>query len=299
MSLIEKLCLWVAGECEARHIGKDGDLYLSRYYLFPRMDPRAEIEAEAEVAKGGWGIVLHQFHRSDADEELHNHPWGWGVSLILTGGYFEERRCDVKVNPFLRKLGYAFVEDGKEVESISLVGTLFHGPGTLNRLRANTFHRVLLQKDASGRPVPAWTLFVHGPRIQSWGFWHRTTQKFTPWQEFIQQKIRASFDPAAINARGKEVFDRIRAKANPDSALADQLLGRGAVQSEQEFVAQKVQTAIREAPESTRSCSCGDRGLTGRGLAANPELRTVPGEHHYMDCPMYAGRGAKEDTLKC
>jgi hypothetical protein len=35
----------------------------------------------------------------------------------------------------------------------------------LNFLRGEDFHRVILRE---GRP--AWTLFLHGPRIKGWGF---------------------------------------------------------------------------------------------------------------------------------
>lgn len=42
-------------------------------------------------------------------------------------------------------------------------------PGQLNLLRHDTFHRVdLLEEDA-------WSLFMVGPIVSSWGFWNSTT----------------------------------------------------------------------------------------------------------------------------
>lgn len=101
-----------------------------------------------------WGnIFLHHFHSGDKDLELHNHPWAWSFGLILTGGYLEERRItDDKVETRLVK------------------------PGKFNYITNKDFHRVeLLQSDA-------WTLFVAGPRTQSWGFWDQQTKQFRDWQ---------------------------------------------------------------------------------------------------------------------
>jgi hypothetical protein len=38
-------------------------------------------------------------------------------------------------------------------------------PGRLNRLRGEDYHRVVLRNG-----LPAWTLFMHGPRVKGWGF---------------------------------------------------------------------------------------------------------------------------------
>jgi len=106
-------------------------------------------------AKPRWGLYLHCFHRSDDDGALHNHPWRWAVSLVLKGGYSEERRVgDMVVR--------------RRVE-----------PWTINFLTHDTFHRVDLVRG------DAWTLFLVGPVVQSWGFWDRDTKKYTPWREFL------------------------------------------------------------------------------------------------------------------
>lgn len=125
-----------------RTIDHEEGPYLSRYTL-------------AELPDGGH-LYLHFFHRSDIDLDLHNHPWP-GRSLILTGGYREERR-----------------EGDRVVERV-------YRRGDVNILDADTFHRVdLLTPD-----LGCWTLFMTGPKEQSWGFWDRTTGAYTGWREAI------------------------------------------------------------------------------------------------------------------
>ena len=92
----------------------------------------------------GWHAYLHRFVDSDPDRGLHDHPWGRALSLVLSGGYDEIRPC---------------VSDPDQ----TCIRTL--SPGRLNRLRGSDFHRVVLR-----RGQPAWTLFLHGPRVKGWGF---------------------------------------------------------------------------------------------------------------------------------
>lgn len=149
--------------------------YLSRYYLTGRatmpdgsapFDTNGNPKPGIQWPSGRYGLYLHRFHRSDEDGALHNHPWLWAVSLMLTGGYSEERRVD------------------------SIFGHLVERrlvlPGALNIITHDTYHRVdLIAEDA-------WTLFLVGPRISSWGFWERITGAFLPWRDHIS------------NLRGKE-----------------------------------------------------------------------------------------------
>ena len=37
----------------------------------------------------------------------------------------------------------------------------------------------------TGEPVPAYTLFLVGPRIQGWGFLPLATGKFVPWRVWL------------------------------------------------------------------------------------------------------------------
>jgi len=119
--------------------GEQGEPYLERYYLFGLL---------------GWHAYLHRFVDSDPDRGLHDHPWGRALSLVLTGGYDELRFARHPADP-TRDAGFA--ERPLRHRYIR--------PGRLNRLRGTDFHRVVLRE---GRP--AWTLFLHGPRVKGWGF---------------------------------------------------------------------------------------------------------------------------------
>lgn len=101
-----------------------------------------------------FGVFLHHFVGSDSPTQLHDHPWTWGVSLILRGGYIEERRTREAATSTRRWLG----------------------PGRINVLRPGIFHRVELRDHR-----PAWTLFVHGRVVRRWGFLDAVTRAFTLW----------------------------------------------------------------------------------------------------------------------
>jgi hypothetical protein len=120
--------------------GHDGQPKLHRHYL---------------IGTGKtFGVFLHHFVSSDAPTELHDHPWSWAVSLVLRGGYVEERRR--RDDPTLTRR--------------------WLGVGRVNLLVPGTFHRVEL---AGGRP--AWTLFVHGAKVRRWGFLDPLTGAFRFW----------------------------------------------------------------------------------------------------------------------
>jgi hypothetical protein len=127
--VLEHLLLRISAHRPCRFIdGDSGQPYLERYYLFGAF---------------GWNAYLHRFVDSDPDRGLHDHPWNRAVSLVLTGGYEE-----LSPSPDPERTGCRFI-----------------APWSLNFLRGEDFHRVLLR---AGRP--AWTLFVHGPRVKGWSF---------------------------------------------------------------------------------------------------------------------------------
>jgi hypothetical protein len=105
------------------------------------------------------GIFLHYFWRGDEDRELHNHPWSWSLSFILFGGYVEERFKDGKV----------VLRDVKA--------------GRFNFIRANDYHRVHLKNKG------CWSLFIAGPRKQSWGFWDVEKDTHYDHKEFFTRKL--------------------------------------------------------------------------------------------------------------
>src|SRR5262245_48471596 len=70
-----------------------------------------------------FGVFLHHFLGSDASTQFHDHPWSWGLSIVLRGGYVEERRSRYDGTTTRRWLG----------------------PGRINVLRPGIFHRVELR----------------------------------------------------------------------------------------------------------------------------------------------------------
>jgi len=147
--LIEKACRFVADRVPYRVIPTpDGRPYLVRYYLLGA--------SRDEADKGrGFNVFLHLFLTGDEEPELHSHPWKRSMSLILTGGYREERRI------------------GRHVVTREL------RPGMINVIAADDFHRVELLGES------CWTLFIAGHVAQSWGFWDRFKDEYIPWREQV------------------------------------------------------------------------------------------------------------------
>lgn len=129
-----------------RTITADGRPYLTRWYLWPPR-PRGKDDDTS------FAVFIHFFHRGDEDRDQHNHPWDLSASLILSGGYREERGNDVRI---VR-------------------------PGSINIIRGTDFHRVDLLEPSCG----CWTLFVAGRRSQDWGFRDHVTGEFIPWRTYV------------------------------------------------------------------------------------------------------------------
>jgi len=122
--MIVALLRWIAARRPVALIYDAGRPYLQRFHLvlFERL---------------GFRVYLHRFIGSDPDRGLHDHPWAWALTLILSGWYFEERRDGTRA----RRWGY-LIPSG------------------------DVFHRVVLPK----RQREVWSLFVHGPYVKHWGF---------------------------------------------------------------------------------------------------------------------------------
>jgi len=132
MSMVASLLHKFAGGLRYRLISIGGRPYLERHFLFKRF---------------GVTGYLHHFVSGDDEREVHDHPWRWSFSVILTGGYIEER-----LDWFdLDRCGWA-----------AHVRRMF--PLRVNFIGARTFHRIVEPKPGT------WTLFVHGPRMKGWGF---------------------------------------------------------------------------------------------------------------------------------
>lgn len=82
------------------------------------------------------GLVrLHRIKRADRGIHLHDRPWSWRT-FVLSGGYVER----------------------------TLDGYIPRIPGSTAARHYSEWHHI-------ARVEPdTWTLFIHGPRRQTWGF---------------------------------------------------------------------------------------------------------------------------------
>lgn len=127
--------------------------YLKRWFVIPR--------------NKWFNIYVHKFEASDDDRALHDHPWFW-LSVALRGGYWEVR------------------DDGT---------VKWRRPGSVAFRHPLGAHRVELDRESYYPPYeqgyrwrekPAWTLFITGPRLRTWGFY--CPQGWIPWQKFTDPK---------------------------------------------------------------------------------------------------------------
>jgi hypothetical protein len=126
-----KWCTAMALDLRYQDIRPEGAPYLRRYF----------VAGWVPGAAPGPAVYLHHFVSSDPADALHSHPWAWGLSLILCGGYTETR-----------------------LEHDALVKRTFE-PGATNSIKPNDKHRIeLLGADC-------WTLFLAGEYAQPWAFY--------------------------------------------------------------------------------------------------------------------------------
>ncbi len=125
-TLTHKLLQHVGMFLPLRLIYHEGRPYLRRYYVGTFLGIRC---------------YLHHFVDSDPDG-LHNHPWRFGASIILSGSYQEERRfCKAPNQRWIR---------------------------WFNLVNGDTLHRVLICKDGAGNPMTVWSLFFHTKKLMPW-----------------------------------------------------------------------------------------------------------------------------------
>jgi len=132
MSLFSQLLFKISAFCRCRIInGPDQQPYLERYHLLR--------------LPFGYRVYLHRFVNSDPGRGLHNHPWKRAMSFVLSGQYEEIRMTDAKHENNLIK---------RKVRA-----------GAFNWINGEIFHRINLAENNE-----CWTLFIHSPSAQSWGF---------------------------------------------------------------------------------------------------------------------------------
>lgn len=101
-------------------------------------------------------LRLHNIVRSDADPDMHDHPFDF-TSFLLTGGYTEELPG-----------------------SAGTTSRVYHPRFSIVRKRAEDLHRL----DLTDGPV--WTIVLTGPRRRDWGF--MTAAGWVPWREYESRK---------------------------------------------------------------------------------------------------------------
>lgn len=125
---MNRLLYAISGRLPCRIITDNDSPYLERYYLCTVL---------------GVTFYLHRFVASDPDRGLHDHPWSWAFSLVLSGWYLEERR--------------SLLNDGLAQRPVRW----------FNVLTGDSFHRVILPPGVGS----CWTLFCHSAEnVKSWGF---------------------------------------------------------------------------------------------------------------------------------
>lgn len=152
------LKLWLARKPFV--IGPPSDPYLLRWYVIPR--------------NKWFNVYVHKFCRSDDDRALHDHPWWW-VSVILKQGYYEHTEKSVA----WRKPGSVVVRGAEVAHRVEL--NIESDP-----TRRNVYNPFTQKITVYTREVPAWTLFITGPKVRNWGF--HCPKGWQPWEKFTAGK---------------------------------------------------------------------------------------------------------------
>lgn len=113
--------------------------YIHRWFLIPRNHI--------------FNIYLHKLLLDDY-EAPHDHPW-WNLSFILKGEYWET----LATAELISNSRYIINKETKLRKRFSLI-----------LRRATDIHRLAVSKTTLGY---AWSLFITGPTIRTWGFWGR------------------------------------------------------------------------------------------------------------------------------
>nr|WP_297388170.1 hypothetical protein [uncultured Roseateles sp.] len=130
------------------------DDYMGRWWLFNPYDRPGYVK---------WlpSVRLHHIKRPDNDLHLHDHPWA-ARSIILRGAYLEHRLVCADDSP----LGYYVCQYHRYA-------------GCTYALKATDFHSIV--STSSGG---AWTLFITGRKVQTWGF--LVDGRKAPYHEYLE-----------------------------------------------------------------------------------------------------------------
>jgi hypothetical protein len=178
MRILERATDWLIARAAATpYFDLPG--YMNRTWLLggrsaQRNDDNPRFVAHPTSSLYNWitdrlAIRVHHILRSDREAALHDHPFAY-VTVILRGGYWEvmecrRPRCDAFV---LAEVALPWMEarhgDSWQVEGGRVA--VFRGPGAILWRPTTLRHKLVLPRGKA-----AWTLFIAGPRRQSWGFY--------------------------------------------------------------------------------------------------------------------------------
>lgn len=153
----------------------DRDVYMVRYYLFStRWIPDWPYIRHLNIR-----IMLHKICKSDEDC-LHDHPWNWFGSIILSSGYWERIFAEYghlasPINGLVKDSGTFYLDS-------------LWKPWTVRFRDGKMQHRLELRPDRTTNiEIPCWSLFITGIVVREWGFWPNRTTKIQ-WEEYLQHK---------------------------------------------------------------------------------------------------------------
>lgn len=132
-----------------------------RHGLWHRLTLR---RADGRVYLDRWGlghdrigkVFVHRMEAPDPGFDLHDHPW-WFVSLVLAGGYTEERSL-VREAPLRAAIAESVGQSGRGVVDERRAGSV-------RVMRLDECHRIT---HLTGRT--SWSLVITGPVRRRWGF---------------------------------------------------------------------------------------------------------------------------------
>lgn len=132
--------------CQSQH----GPL-LTRYYLTP-----------------DWPIAvyLHQFHASDEDRALHDHPYSF-ITILLSSGYWEHVAETVWAHDSYH---------GDCPQRYERIARVWRRRFSILFRRAEHKHRVELEK------APTWTMVIRFKKRRMWGF--HTKDGWVDWRKY-------------------------------------------------------------------------------------------------------------------
>lgn len=133
----------------------DEDPYMKRWWVIPR--------------NRFFNIYLHHMLHDDDDRAAHDHPW-WSLSLCIDGVIDEHELIPL--------------EDPRYADGMHVIDENFMCwqrnlivEGDFKWRGKNYAHRLTLPKGE------AWTLFITGPVIRTWGF--HCPKGWVPWKDFV------------------------------------------------------------------------------------------------------------------